>query len=53
MKIKQGKISALCSLGIKQMKDTTKRGGMLPGDHEIIVVAVITELLKECPHFSH
>lgn len=26
---------------------------MLPGDHEIIVVAVITGLLKERPHFSH
>lgn len=35
------------------MKDKTKRGGMLPGDHEIIVVAKITGLLKECSHFSH
>lgn len=53
MEIKQEKISAFCRLGIKQVKDKTKRGGMLPGDHEIIVVAMITGLLKECPHFSH
>lgn len=52
MKLKQEKIAAFCSLGIKQAKDTTKRGGLLPGDHVIIVVTVITGLLKECPHFS-
>lgn len=52
MKLKQEKIAAFCSLGIKQAKDTTKTGGMLPGDHGIIMVTVITGLLKECPHFS-
>lgn len=45
MKIKQ-EISALCRVGIKQVKYTTKKEGMLPGDHEIIVVAVIIGLLK-------
>lgn len=53
MKLKQEKIDAFSSLGIKQEKDTTKTGGMLPGDHKIIVVTVITGLLKQCPHFSH
>jgi len=53
MKIKQEKTSAFCRLGIEQAKQTTKRGGKLPGDHETIVVAVITGLLKECPHISH
>lgn len=52
MKIKQ-EISAFCRLGIKREKDTTKRAGVLPGDHEINVVAVITGLSKECPNFSH
>lgn len=52
MKIKQEKISALCRLEIKQAKDITKRGGMLPADHEIIVVTVISGLLKQCPNFS-
>lgn len=52
MKLKQEKIDAFYGLGIKQEKDRTKTGGMLPGDHEIIVVTVITGLLKECPHFS-
>lgn len=46
MKIKQEKISALRRLGIKQAKDITNRGGMLPTDHEIIVVTVISGLLK-------
>lgn len=51
--VKQEKIDAFCNLGIKQAKDTTKTGGMLPGDHEIKMVTVITGLLKECPDFSH
>lgn len=51
--VKQEKIDAFCSLGIKQAKNTTKTGGMLPGDREINMVTEITGLLKECPHFSH
>lgn len=50
--LKEEKIDAFSSLGIKQAKDTTKTGGMLPGDQEIIVVTVITGLLKQCSHFS-